>query len=228
MEFITRIHLPDFPSLALIKLDLNSTYFPISPLANILGYSTPYSLIQNIPPELKISVSELYSLYTIYLDQFCSYTPMSEHTFKKNLSVFKPLWFTDIEGINYILSKNTFTIPRLKQSIAQVLGLSLVAPPRKESVFYSTLQNFLDQHNITLQRHLYLAGYFIDCAIEKYKIAIEYDEDNHKSYDCEKELKRENILKQLGYSFIRVDDSIPPEKSALQVYLTLINIKQIL
>ena len=123
------------------------------------------------------------------------------------------------------MAKNTFTIPRLKECIAQVLGLTVIAPPRKESIFYSTLQSLLNQHFILLQRHLYLAGYFADCVleIEDKKIVIEYDENNHKYYSKDKEMERENALRQLGYIILRVDDSIPPEQSALQIYLSNID-----
>lgn len=221
--FFIKIPIPDFPSLSIIQIDLDSPYYPLSCIANTLGYSTPYSLIQNIPPELKVSVSELYSLYTLYLGQFMSYCLMEYPLFKKCLGQFKPLWFTSIEGISWILAKNTFTIPRLKECIAQALGLTVIAPPRKESIFYSTLQSLLNQHSILLQRHLYLSGYFADCVleIEDKKIVIEYDENKHKYYPKDKEMERENALRQLGYIILRVDDSIPPEQSALKVYLSI-------
>ena len=217
-SFLTQIPIPNFPSLYLTEIDLDSPYFPLSPLADILGYSTPYSLIQNIPPELKISVSELYSLYTLYLDQFYSYTPMDESVFKKSLVKYKPLWFTNKEGIVYILSKNTFTIPRLKESIAEVLGLSTIAPPRKESIFYDALYSMLKDTGIRINRHLYLAGYFVDIELDPIHVVVEYDENNHKYYDKEKEDKRENVLKALGYSIIRTDDSVPPIESATAVF----------
>lgn len=223
-ELLTHLEVPDFPSLTLTKIELGNTYYPLSPLSRTLGYSSPNSLIQSIPPELKISVQELYNLYTLYLDQFYSYTPLSESQFKKYLSPCKPLWFTSIEGINYILTKNTFTIPRLKQSIATLLNLTPVSLPRKESLFYESLTSLLKDTGIEIHRHLYIAGYFVDIELQGpiHPTVIEYDENSHKYYSKDAEEQRELALKQLGYNIIRVNDSISPIESATKVFKSLL------
>lgn len=49
-------------------------------------------------------------------------------------------------------------------------------------------------------------GYRIDLFLADALIAIEIDEDGHKHYDSERELKRESLIKSaLGCSFVRVN-----------------------
>ena len=63
------------------------------------------------------------------------------------------------------------------------------------------LETFL-REEISLQR--FVLGYKIDAYFVKYKLAIEIDEHNHEQRDNEKELMRENTIKQkLGCTFIR-------------------------
>ena len=225
MLSIASKQIPGF-NLQLYSIELEKSYYPLSPLSSILGYSTPYSLIQCIPKDNKIDIQELYSLYTIYLDQFQTLYPPTLQQFKKSLVQFKPLWFTDIDGIEYILSKNTFTIPNLKQSIATSLGIKTISPPHKESTFYDILRSLLQVDSIECYRHVYLAGYYVDVEIPLLSIIIEYDENGHKYYNKKKEQEREIALGQLGYTIIRVDDSLNPAESASLVYHKIVsNIK---
>lgn len=219
-DIISIISVPNFPSLHLVQIEFEDTYYSLSNLSKILGYSTPNSLIQSVPDNLKFSVKDFYSLYTLYLDQFYSYLPMSEKQFKSTLSSIKPLWFTDLEGVKYILSRNTFTIPSLKQSLSELLNIVPIPTHRKESQFYETLFYLLQNTGIEIQRHTYLAGYFVDIELHGNIIptVIEYDENGHKYYSKEKEKTRENAFRQLGYNIIRVDDSLNPVESASLVF----------
>lgn len=220
LDFIYQRPIPDFLSLSVYEFHLDSVYYSLSSLAKVLGYSTPVSLIQSIPLEYKVSFDEFYSFYTLYLDQFQTYLPLSKKQVKEELSEFKPLWFTKVEGIEYILSKNTFTIPKLKQSIAKMIGITPIAPPHKESTFYEVLCSMLKDSGLVLNRHLYLAGYYADIEIQGISpaIIVEFDENKHRYYNKEKELKREQVFKSLGYNIIRVDDSISPIESATKVF----------
>ena len=52
----------------------------------------------------------------------------------------------------------------------------------------------------------FVLGYKIDAYFVKYKLAVEIDEHNHEERDNEKELMRENTIKQkLGCKFIRIN-----------------------
>lgn len=217
---IKNLSIPDFPNSTLQTLELNSTYYSLSSLANTLGYSSPNSLIQSVPSQYKLDFTEIYAFYLNYMDNFPTFIPLTEKGFKKELSQLKPFWFTTLEGVSYILSKNTFTIPRLKTCIAQALGLNPIAPPHKESVFYDALLQMLKDSGLTLNRHLYLAGYFADIEIQGCNppIIVEYDENNHRYYDQEKEKLRERIFNSLGYKIIRVNDSVPPIEAAASLF----------
>ena len=66
-----------------------------------------------------------------------------------------------------------------------------------------SLQHFVLREEISLQR--FVLGYKIDAYFVKYKLAVEIDEHNHEQRDNEKELMRENKIKQkLGCKFIRI------------------------
>ena len=72
---------------------------------------------------------------------------------------------------------------------------------KEQSIINKLLETF-SKEKILLQ-HLVL-GYKIDAYFVKYKLAIEIDEYNHESRDDQKELLRENAIKQkLGCIFIR-------------------------
>ena len=52
----------------------------------------------------------------------------------------------------------------------------------------------------------FVLGYKIDSYFVKYKLAVEIDEHNYEQRDNEKELMRENAIKQkLGCKFIRIN-----------------------
>ena len=52
----------------------------------------------------------------------------------------------------------------------------------------------------------YVLSYKIDVYFVKYKLAVEIDENNHEQRDNEKELTRENAIKQkLECKFIRIN-----------------------
>ncbi len=211
-----------FPSL----LTEDSEYFPLSTLSVILGYSSPYSLIQSIPDVEKIKVDELYAMSTVN-----DYSPISLTVFKKELSQFKPLQFTTLKGLENILSRNTFTLPRIKEAIAECVGIKPIHTPRPESSFYDSLCSIFKcsrLKDIEIHRQVYLAGYRVDIelVVPEYNksFVIEYDENNHKGYDQIKEKEREMAIRQLGYDIIRIDDKLNPVESASCVYHKIMNI----
>ena len=214
-----------FPSI----LTEDSEYFPLSSLSIILGYSSPYSLIQSISDDEKIKVDELYAMSTVN-----DYSPISLTMFKKELSQFKPLQFTTIKGLENILSRNTFTLPRIKEAIAECIGIKPIHTPRSESSFYDSLYSIFKGsrlENIEIHRQVYLAGYRadIELVIPEYNkyFVIEYDENNHIGYDQNKEKEREIAIKQLGYEIIRIDDKLNPIESASLVYHKIMDTLQI-
>ena len=74
---------------------------------------------------------------------------------------------------------------------------------KEQSVLNKLLETF-SREEISLQH--FVLGYKIDAYFVEYKLAVEIDENNHEQRDNEKELMRENAIKQkLGCEFIRIN-----------------------
>ena len=74
---------------------------------------------------------------------------------------------------------------------------------KEQSVLNKLLEAF-SREEILLQHPV--LGYKIDAYFVKYKLAVEIDENDHALRDSEKELSRENAIKQrLGCKFIRIN-----------------------
>ena len=74
---------------------------------------------------------------------------------------------------------------------------------KEQSIINKLLETF-SREEISLQH--FVLGYKIDAYFVKYKLAVEIDEHNHEQRDNEKELMRENAIKQkLGSKFIRIN-----------------------
>ena len=76
-------------------------------------------------------------------------------------------------------------------------------------------------------RQYQILQYYIDYYIPSIKLAIEYDENNHKDYTYEKqELRQEKIEKELGCKFIRLSDANDNYYNIGLVVKEIINIKK--
>lgn len=79
---------------------------------------------------------------------------------------------------------------------------------RKEILFIEELEKVLEPLDIEVIRQYPILSYRIDCYIPKFKLAIEYDENDHDYYSYEnQELRQQNIEKELGCKFLRINDS---------------------
>ena len=76
---------------------------------------------------------------------------------------------------------------------------------RKEIAFGNELISFFNFYNINVDKQVEHDSFIIDFVING-AVAIEYDEDKHKSYNKELELKREQAI-ECKYKLVRVDDS---------------------
>ena len=122
------------------------------------------------------------------------------------------MWFLREKGLVQLLSK-TRTISNNKKneiiSELQKLGFlkefKFTAP--KEIEFISLLEDVLKPFNIIGEKQFFYKGRRIDYYIPSLKIAIEYDENNHKGYACENQEGRQKMLEnELGCRFIRLSD----------------------
>lgn len=95
---------------------------------------------------------------------------------------------------------------------------------RKEITFLNKLEQALKPFNITGIRQYKVFNYRIDYYIPSLKIAIEYDENNHKQYTYEQHEGRQmEIENELGCKFIRVSDKESDEYNIGLVIKELIN-----
>jgi len=76
---------------------------------------------------------------------------------------------------------------------------------RKEIAFGNELISFFNFYNINVDKQVEHESFIIDFVING-ALAIEYDEDKHRSYNKELELKREQSIER-KYKLIRVNDS---------------------
>lgn len=79
---------------------------------------------------------------------------------------------------------------------------------RKEIEFIKDLKDFLSVFNIVGISQYKVDKYRIDYYIPAIRVAIEYDENNHKDYNTSKEQEREKyISEKIGCKFIRISDA---------------------
>ncbi|WP_209014002.1 antA/AntB antirepressor family protein [Clostridium perfringens] len=84
----------------------------------------------------------------------------------------------------------------------------VIKPTRKELTFINKLKDALKPFNVEGKEQYHVLNYFIDYYIPTLKIAIEYDENDHKNYTYKQhELRQKQIEKELGCNFIRLSDS---------------------
>lgn len=88
-----------------------------------------------------------------------------------------------------------------------ITGVKNIGTTRKEITFINELEDALEPFNIEGIRQFNISSYRIDYYIPSLKIAVEYDENEHKGYSYEAhEGRQQQIEKELDCRFIRVTD----------------------
>ena len=121
---------------------------------------------------------------------------------------------------------------RQRQNFRLLLGFNEhdVFLSKEQSVLNKLIEAFLREE---MYQQYSVLGFKIDLYFVKYKLAVEIDEHGHKERDNEKELSRENVIKQkLGCKFIRInpelkDFSITVEINSIFEHITKIKDKEI-
>lgn len=75
---------------------------------------------------------------------------------------------------------------------------------RNEIIQLDALKDFFSVYHKKVESQVPCGQYIIDFVIDSY--AIEYDENDHRSYDGVKEKERESIIINAGYKIIRISD----------------------
>lgn len=116
-------------------------------------------------------------------------------------------------GLSTILQKTERLSHDKKQVIYKILKdlellKEMAITSRKEIDFVDMLEQTLQPFSIKGESQYYVGNYRIDYYIPSLKVAIEYDEGDHKGYTYEQqELRQEVIENELGCKFVRVSDS---------------------
>jgi very-short-patch-repair endonuclease len=78
---------------------------------------------------------------------------------------------------------------------------------RSEIEFFNILNPIIKELGYDIKRQLYIDKFRVDGYIEDIKLAIEFDENNHKNYTYEQQDGREEYIKsKLNCNFVRVSD----------------------
>lgn len=112
-------------------------------------------------------------------------------------------------GLLSLISKSQKLSSKQKQEFLNIFGMKdkIILSERKEIRFLTKLKTILQEMNIPILVQFKLNNYRIDAYLSKQNIAIEYDENNHKYYDKEQEIKREKFISEfLNATIIRVSD----------------------
>lgn len=119
----------------------------------------------------------------------------------------------NIDGVvEWISFRHNISSIQKKQWITELIEQKLIAPitipifTRKENEFMDNLKLFLAQLNIDIKLQYSICDYIVDGFIDN-KYVIEFDENDHKSYDKTNESKRTKDIEGLGYTIIRVSDN---------------------
>jgi len=114
-----------------------------------------------------------------------------ESEYRDSSGRIRPCFYLTIAGEN--IMKNKFELHSVARSL--------------EEPFIKQLEDALKPFGIRGIKQYRVLDYRIDFYIERLKVAIEYDENDHKGYSYEKqELRERRIKEELGCSFIRVSD----------------------
>lgn len=96
------------------------------------------------------------------------------------------------------------------QQITEACGQIYVSEKRRGEIsFREALSSILEFFSISMEAQYYLNGFYIDFYIPEYKIAIEYDEKQHKAAthifrDMQRQEYLQNILK---CKFVRISEN---------------------
>lgn len=85
--------------------------------------------------------------------------------------------------------------------------INIILHNRPEMYFIDELEQVLCGMGIKSIRQYSVLSYYIDCYVPQFRLAIEYDENDHEYYTYEKqELRQRNIESKLKCTFIRLSD----------------------
>ena len=128
--------------------------------------------------------------------------------------------FIDKKSLFELISNSSKFTYNKKIELFNHFGIDekILKKERKEVKFIELLEEFLSEYNIKGIKQYPVFNYRIDYYIPELKLAIEYDEDNHKHYTYKnQELRQLKIKNELNCKFIRLSDSVSDIKNIAKV-----------
>lgn len=135
-----------------------------------------------------------------------------QSSYKDNSGKKNKCYICTVNGVKMLIDnfrnyKNKFQLMKWYESHTN-RNDNIILYERKEIEFINALEKVLFQMSIAGIRQYSVLQYHIDYYIPSIKLAIEYDENDHKNYTYEKqELRQKEIEKELGCNFCRLSDN---------------------
>jgi very-short-patch-repair endonuclease len=170
-------------------------WFIAKEISDILNYSETSKMLRRLDDDEKRTITRQNNLLPGYL-------------FKNQGS----LKLIKEQGVAKALSRSQKITTKEKQELFdffQSKGLltGLVFYSRAEVEFISELEEFLKTLNVISIKQFQVLNFKVDLYLPELKIAIEFDENDHRNYDVKKEKERQDFIKEiLGCDFLRLSD----------------------
>ena len=164
----------------------NETYYYANNIARHLGYSKPSNaIIAHCLSPIKQDIE-------------------IDNNGKKQIVTAK---FINKSDVLTLISKSKKATQEEKTKLIEKLNIKddIVLTSRFEIEFFKGLELVLSQMNIEIELQKNILNYRIDGYIQKYNLAIEYDEEQHIRQQEEDKQREEEIKNVLGCKFIRLD-----------------------
>lgn len=171
-------------------------------IGQALEYADPIKAIQNIHAKHKDRLDNL----SIKIKEK---TINNNIDIRKNNLVTTKIYYT-LEGALLICSlsqqEKAYEFSQWLLDVSNNKNITVITS-RNEIEFIKLLKDFLDEYNIKHTQQYKVDKYRIDLYLPKLKIAIEFDENEHRYYSYEAQEYREQYIKQnLNCKFIRIND----------------------
>lgn len=189
---------PIFGELTTIINTDNEVFFISNQVSSILDYSKNANMLEKLDSDEIIKLNYEDSKLILKQDNIHS----SGITLLTELGLYKTISNTRKLSV---IEKNEF-INWCKTFNLGIFDFIKLYSPQETEFFYQ-LKQALNPFYLELKLQYFCDKYKIDAYIESYNIAIEFDENNHNNYDKNKEIIRENFIKnKLKCRFIRISN----------------------
>lgn len=144
-----------------------------------------------------------------------------------------PKYIVDYNGAMEIITRCTMISIETKEKLTNwIIEIAsnyskdvapvVVLAAKKEVEFFAVVQDMLNEMHIESQCQYYIDEYAVDFYIPEYNIVVEYDEDDHRSYDQEKEkIRQDYITRKLGCYFLRIPDFCNLGKALAKIIIAI-------